>query len=981
VKTDAPKVISITTNSVDGYYKAGSVFYIMIQFSKKVYVNKGTGDIVLFLNSKSLSPMPAKASFYQNSNDTITFKYIVQTNENSERLNYESPSSLQLINGATIRDESNNNANLQLPSLCLMSGLCSNIVSSFNLDTQSNIIIDTKKPFNVIFGTISPLVYNETLKSPALTFSANPNDVDVEKYIVNIYESSDTTLSLSKGLSENFVSGNQIILSDSVLEDGKSYFFSIEAVDRAGNKTETPTITPAWSIDTTAPIASISGAPTGTSNVTLLKVSVGGANVSMYQYKIGLTTASFCDESVGYSSFTDLSTNITVDISGVFSDGSSITLCVVGRDIADNLQPYVSATKATWIKDATAPDISLVSTTMSTGIYNSGSIDIAVEFSKVVKVFSGVPTLKLNFGIGIKATYISGSNSNTLMFRYTIAANQATGALPLDVYNSSALELNGALIMDLAGNAANLNVPITSSKNTLQIKNIRIDSIPPTPPSSINVGGYGWTISNNQSPSFTFTSGTDLESGLLLTEVGIYDVKSDVVLVPYTTKLSSSNFSSLSTLLVPFNDYQFILRSKDNAGNYSSIVASSYWRLDNSLPTAPGTISNSAVPPNYSQQTPKFTFVESSDSISSIAYYKIQIVKKSDLSIVQDYINVGAYSITGLTYTLPLGSSLIPGETYFANIKAVDNAGNESSATQSSPWIALVCPNDGVVGSFTLIPAAAPYMDRAFCVAQFEMKAFYGSNILLDGDKSYLAAYSAISSSTGTPWVNLNRDQAITECQSLNPAGSYDLINNRQWQAIAKNAEMNNINWTSSVVGQEMMYRGHSDNSKFHSSSSLPITDISDEYSETGESISSSLSNGKEQRRTLSITSYNFINGENLWDVSGNVSEWIKNSNITDFGLTAYMIDLSTSDSSILWDGLLGNIKFQFGPKGLYTGLIQYGGFGYGNLIIPSGSSNNGIIRGGYWNDGDHAGVFSTTLDVDSNNSNNNIGFRCVYIP
>ncbi len=63
---------------------------------------------------------------------------------------------------------------------------------------------------------------------------------------------------------------------------------------------------------------------------------------------------------------------------------------------------------------------------------------------------------------------------------------------------------------------------------------------------------------------------------------------------------------------------------------------------------------------------------------------------------------------------------------------------------------------------------------------------------------------------TGTPWVNLNRAQSLAECQSLGTG--YSLISNAQWQTIAQNVELVPSNWTSGIVGSELMYEGHSDN-------------------------------------------------------------------------------------------------------------------------------------------------------------------------
>lgn len=105
--------------------------------------------------------------------------------------------------------------------------------------------------------------------------------------------------------------------------------------------------------DTTPPTANISGAPTGTNNVPVLDVDVSGTGVVAYQYKVGEDASIDCSVGAGYSSDVDEATNITDDISGL-SDGD-ITLCVLGRDEAGNLQTVGSATSTTWTKDSAIP--------------------------------------------------------------------------------------------------------------------------------------------------------------------------------------------------------------------------------------------------------------------------------------------------------------------------------------------------------------------------------------------------------------------------------------------------------------------------------------------------------------------------------------------------------------------------------------------------------------------------------------------------
>ena len=104
--------------------------------------------------------------------------------------------------------------------------------------------------------------------------------------------------------------------------------------------------------------------------------------------------------------------------------------------------------------DTTAPVISAISETPANGDLNAGkTVVYTLTMSEAVTVNTtgGAPKLALNDG-GV-ATYTSGSGSNALTFTYTVQAGQNTPDLMV-----SAVNLNGATIVDGAGNAANISL-------------------------------------------------------------------------------------------------------------------------------------------------------------------------------------------------------------------------------------------------------------------------------------------------------------------------------------------------------------------------------------------------------------------------------------------------------------------------------------------------------------------------------------------
>jgi hypothetical protein len=124
-----------------------------------------------------------------------------------------------------------------------------------------------------------------------------------------------------------------------------------------------------------------------------------------------------------------------------------------------------------------------VTSTTADGTYSAGAtIDITVTFNGVVDV-TGSPTLLLETGLTDRtATYVSGSGSNTLTFRYTVVAGDTSS--DLDYVATNSLALNGGTITGAIGDAI-LTLPSPGSTGSLRAnKNIVIDN--GTAPSTIS---------------------------------------------------------------------------------------------------------------------------------------------------------------------------------------------------------------------------------------------------------------------------------------------------------------------------------------------------------------------------------------------------------------------------------------------------------------------------------------------------------------
>lgn len=254
-----------------------------------------------------------------------------------------------------------------------------------------------------------------------------------------------------------------------------------------------------------------------------------------------------------------------------------------------------------------------------------------------------------------------------------------------------------------------------------------------------------------------------------------------------------------------------------------------------------------------------------------------------------------------------------------------------------------VCPDN-----YIFVPALAGYTTLDFCVAKYEMKN--------DG-------YGMPTSvAAGLPWVSIDRPSARAKCKALGVG--FDMISNSQWQSVARNIAGVASNWSGGVVGGTgQLNRGHSDDSP-SSAIAASTDDTSGNCANTGETCSSTVWSTERRTHTLS-------NGNVIWDLAGNVVEWVTNDSDVSNGANTNISNLS--------DGLLRQVRF-----GAATGTIcstpgsnPYCGMGYGNFAFTSG----GIHRGGDWSSGVATGIFTTSLNTTPSVGSTSKGFRCVFIP
>jgi hypothetical protein len=415
-------------------------------------------------------------------------------------------------------------------------------------------------------------------------------------------------------------------------------------------------------------------------------------------------------------------------------------------------------------------------------------------------------------------------------------------------------------------------------------------------------------------------------SGIALTFVG-------VVTAPTATySLTGLTPSTSATYRVRMTDSS---GANDSNTNDVSITA-------NAAPNVPSgiTMTAPASSPNFIG-TPTFSIagVKSGDTVKLF----------TDASCTTQ---IGSVVSSGTTASI-VTSSLAAGTFNFYATATGVNSSACSTATVS--YIRDPCPT-----GYVLVPAmAAVNAFNEFCVMKYEAKN--------DGSGN------AVSTDTGAPWANITQATAKTECTDLNALNGvtnrYDLISNPEWMAIARNVETVPSNWTNGAVGNGCLKRGNIGGAYPCIVGGDSGYDGSDPESGTGRN---------------SLASLTLDNGEVVWDLSGNMWEWI------DWTLGGALSANMTQAQKASQAGTPVSSWIEYTVVDTFTAVSP------AIALLPdnpsfdadegmgryyAGTSGGVPRRGGDWTNGAIAGAFALGLYNTSGGTGASIGFRCVFRP
>ena len=397
-----------------------------------------------------------------------------------------------------------------------------------------------------------------------------------------------------------------------------------------------------------------------------------------------------------------------------------------------------------------------------------------------------------------------------------------------------------------------------------------------------------------------------------------------------------------------------VLSGTDNYGDPASLLIPS---LDSSgikvRPAAP-TITSAVF--NVSPDNLTITW----SSVADAAGYIVILNDSTDVSWVptdiQTYtagpqgsdVVVYVGSDTSYSYT---GATITAGTTYSIAIYSyqVNKVYSNLPATKT----VLSCA-DLAGGTWVAVPGDGVYGTSGFCVQKY-----IPSNVS-----------GAPTSQTGTtPWVSINQDDARTACANI---GAH-LITNPEWMTIAANIASQDSNWSNGTVGDGTLSRGHSDTNP-NQACAADASDLNGwvEGSCTGQTQGALAFN---QRRTQNLS-----NGEVIWDIGGNVWQWIDYNNASDkptpanaawHEFTAMTGSTTTPMSHLVplnsaqnwWDDTWNSTE------------------SIGKINPGTNGSGGALLRGASWIVGSDAGPFAVYLGYAPSLVSTGVSFRCARQP
>ncbi|MCX5847326.1 MAG: SBBP repeat-containing protein [Deltaproteobacteria bacterium] len=620
---------------------------------------------------------------------------------------------------------------------CSGTGTCNLIMSNMDV-TVTAMFSDITSPSNGLITINSGATITGSI-SVALSLSANDAGGVTEMKISNEDANWNTVTAVpySSSIAWNLMPGDGIRTVYVMFKDAAGNWSSVYSAS--------------ITLDQSPPITTISGTPASRTNSTSASLTVGGADVVAYKYKLD----------GGVYSPSEIPAGTPISLSSL-SEGSH-TVYVIGKDTAGNWQAEGSATEATWTVDLT-PSTATISGTPA-ALTNTTSVSLTVSGTDVVaykykldsgiysplEIPAGTPISLSSLSEGSHTVYVIGKDSagnwqaegSATMVTWTVDSTPSTATIsgmPTSRTNSTSASLNVGGIDVVAyrymldgGVYSPSEIPIGTpislsslSEGSHIVSVIGKDTTGnwqaegsatmvtwtvDLTPSTATISGVPASRTNSTSASLT-VSGTDVIAYKYKLDGGVYSTLE----IPAGTPISLSSLSEGS--------HTVSVIGKDSAGNWQSEISATMvtWTVD----LTPSTASISGAPASLTNSTSVSLTVSGTDVVA----YKYKL-------------DGGVYSASEIPIGTPISLSSLSEGSHTVSIIGKDTTGNwqaEGSATMVT-WTVDLSPS---TASISGMPASRTNSTSASLTVD-------GTDVVAYKHKLDGGVYSALEIPAGTP--------------------------------------------------------------------------------------------------------------------------------------------------------------------------------------------------------------------------------------
>jgi large repetitive protein len=759
VDTTAPRVTNIQATTSNGIYRTGSVIDLSMTFDEAITVNTGGGVPSLLLETGATD---RAATFVSSAGSQANFRYTVQAGDLSSDLDIQSADALA-FNGGTIRDVVGNTANRSLMSPGATGSLAANaaLVIDTVAPTAPTALALTPVGGTVVLNKLSAT--NTNLTATVSIIAGEATGGSAMLYLDGTLLATDTTIT-STDSSATFTLGATTSAQLQALVAG-SGILTVKLADLAGNLSAASSGV-SLAVDYVVPTITVSSNKTS-----LIAGQTATITAVLSEPSINFVAGDITSVGGTIGAFSGSGSNYTFTFTPTANSTVAMSVSVAGGAFTDAVgNPNDVSNTVTATVDTAVPTVSSVSSSITNGAYKAGSVvDVSVVFTDAVTVQTGggTPTLALNSAAGASATYVAGSGTNTLTFRYTVLASHTSSDLDYATVNSLALNLG--TIRDSSGNDATVLLPTAGGASSLAgNKAIVIDTVAPTAPSGLVLTPVGGTaVSNtllatttNLTASATMTAGqaTGGTANLLLGDTVLASdtsIGSSDTTLAFSLGLSSS--SALQSAIAAGG--AVTVRLIDAAGNISSSSASVTLVVDYVIPTITVTASSSSL--RIGQTAVVTATLSEPSSTFTVSDFTISEGSLSGFTAVSS-------TVYRATFTPTSSRNQVTGSIAVLSAAFTDSAGNGNAASTSlSLAIDTAAPNVPVItGTSPIItndvsPTIAGTAEAGSTVVVYdnstspatELKTLVATNgtwsftdvALLDGDHSITAVATDVA--------------------------------------------------------------------------------------------------------------------------------------------------------------------------------------------------------------------------------------------